>query len=300
MTSSRQFVPPPHWDQETLEAGRRQAIADFVRERTAEGAGPYRIEFAKNLEMVQELFRQTRDLLDLGTGAALAAHPELVPTARYLSGPPVSADDLNTLAGFRMSSRKRLDAELGRLAATVVESALDKERFPWMFAVPPCEPSATERELACKWTAGLQMVQAVQTARRSDSARRQQLAVEEVLESQGFHRVAPRTILLLDDLARGEFSRESLVAGAKCDVPVRLRDGRLLLTECKVSNSEINSVKRLNCAIWPAGYSSSGAGRCIQAEEPYRCTGWRSRHDLLGERLGSARPLSEFGRLKTC
>jgi hypothetical protein len=32
----------------------------------------------------------------------------------------------------------------------------------------------------------------------------------------------------------------------KCDLPVRLRDGRLLLVECKVSNSALNSVKRLN------------------------------------------------------
>jgi hypothetical protein len=109
MTTRRQFTPPPIWDVETLESRRRQAIADFVRERMEEGASPYREAFARNLELVQELFRQTRDLLDLGSGATLASHPELLPAARYLSGPPVSADDLNTLAGSRVSSRKRHD-----------------------------------------------------------------------------------------------------------------------------------------------------------------------------------------------
>ena len=38
---------------------------------------------------------------------------------------------------------------------------------------------------------------------------------------------------------------ESRVANAKCDVPVGLHDGRLLLIECKVSNSSLNSIKRL-------------------------------------------------------
>ena len=55
-----------------------------------------------------------------------------------------------------------------------------------------------------------------------------------------------RRISSLDDLSRGEFCREALLARSKCDVPVRLRDGRLLALECKVSHSEINSVKRLN------------------------------------------------------
>lgn len=35
------------------------------------------------------------------------------------------------------------------------------------------------------------------------------------------------------------------MVGAKCDVPVMLYDGRLLLIECKVSNSGLNSIKRL-------------------------------------------------------
>ncbi len=246
MTSPRQFVPPPRWDDETLESHRRRAIADFVRERTEEGAKPYREAFARTLQVVRQLFRQTRDLLDLGTGDTLAMHPELLPSARYLSGPPVSADDLNTLAGSRVSARKRLEPELARLAAAGVEAALDGERFPWMFASPRRAPTDAERELACRWTAGLQTVEEIKTARRGESSRRQQRAVDDLLRRHQFSAAAPRPISLIDDLARGEFSRESLVAGTKCDVPVRLRDGRLLLIECKVSNSETNSVKRLN------------------------------------------------------
>ena len=35
------------------------------------------------------------------------------------------------------------------------------------------------------------------------------------------------------------------LSGAKCDVPTRLQSGRILAIECKVSNSEVNSIKRL-------------------------------------------------------
>jgi hypothetical protein len=40
--------------------------------------------------------------------------------------------------------------------------------------------------------------------------------------------------------------RTATFAGAKCDVPVRLHDGRLLAIECKISNGPKNSWKRLN------------------------------------------------------
>jgi hypothetical protein len=237
---------PPRWDDETLETHRRQAIADFIEERSSEGADAYRRAFTRNLDLVRILFEETRDLLDLGGGGALASRPELTRTALYLSGPPVSSDNLDTLAGSSIATRKRLDPELARLAAGVIEAALDAERFPWTFERPPRRPTQEERELACRWTAGLQTVQEIQTARRGESSRRQEIAVQILLESHGFTSVRPRPIDFLDNLQRGEFCRESVVAGTKCDIPIRLRDGRLLLIECKVSNSGTNSVKRLN------------------------------------------------------
>jgi hypothetical protein len=48
------------------------------------------------------------------------------------------------------------------------------------------------------------------------------------------------------DLGRGEFCGESIVGGDKADVVLRLNDTRLMLIECKVSNSAVNSFKRIN------------------------------------------------------
>lgn len=44
----------------------------------------------------------------------------------------------------------------------------------------------------------------------------------------------------------GEFSREAALAGRKADLIVGLWDHRVMPIECKVSNSSINSIKRLN------------------------------------------------------
>ena len=47
--------------------------------------------------------------------------------------------------------------------------------------------------------------------------------------------------------ARGQvFERETKVAGTKADIVLGLFDGRIMCLECKVSNSEVNSFKRLN------------------------------------------------------
>jgi hypothetical protein len=63
----------------------------------------------------------------------------------------------------------------------------------------------------------------------------------------GFTAVPARPINTLDDAPRrSEFCAESMVGTRKADVPVRLFDGRLMPIECKVSNSELNSVKRIN------------------------------------------------------
>jgi hypothetical protein len=246
MTSPRQFVEPPIWTDDQFEERRRHAIADFINERAAEGSARYRAVFAANLRSVESLFSATDDLLRLVDGAALASTPSLIRAARYLGGPPISADDLDTLAESKIANRSRLDQDLARRAAMVIEAAIDPERFPWLFAAPRRTPTLHERDTAIRWTAGLQTVQEIQTGRRGESASRQERAVEAMLESLGFTRTPRRPIDITGGLAPGEFCREAVVVGTKCDVPVGLRDGRLLFIECKVSNSQTNSVKRLN------------------------------------------------------
>ena len=89
--------------------------------------------------------------------------------------------------------------------------------------------------------------QRVSTDRRTEGKDVQERQVKAFLTSIGFTAVPARTIRTLDDApGRGEYCAESLVGERKADIPIRLFDGRLMAIECKVSNSEINSVKRIN------------------------------------------------------
>lgn len=242
----RRFVAAPTWGEEQLEEWRRQAIARFIEERTTEGTARYRQAFARALAQVEELFAATDELRQFGTGAALAANPPLLIMARYLGAPPISADDLSTLAGQRVAVRLELDPALARHAAEVILSAVDSERFPWLFADPPRHPTPEERTTALRWTAGLKAASETTMGRRNESSARQERRVRELLAAHGLSEVPPRRIDMTGGLEPGQFSREALVAGTRCDIPVGLWDGRFLLLECKVSNSAVNSVKRLN------------------------------------------------------
>ena len=79
-----------------------------------------------------------------------------------------------------------------------------------------------------------------------------------VIPSREGYNTIPSVVALSDKgkLMVGHPARSQLlinprntVYGAKRDVPVRLRDGRLLAIECKVSNGAKNSWKRLNREI---------------------------------------------------
>ncbi len=234
---------PPRWSEDRLERHRERALSIFVAGRGREGTRLYEELFWRHVQLVERLFDQTGDLLTFD-GSIFSREPVLLAPARHLTVPPISNDDLNTLAGGRVSGRKRVGPELADRAAAAVQVAFDPVRFPWLRERR--SPTSTEREAAIRWTAGIWTVEALRTWRRGESSRRQEAAVIRGLDRIGWKRQTLRTIETLEDIPRGSFSSEAALAGSKCDIPVWLRDGRLLALECKVSNSAINSVKRLN------------------------------------------------------
>jgi hypothetical protein len=87
----------------------------------------------------------------------------------------------------------------------------------------------------------------MRTYQRNTPARAQEAQVSAALTVAGFEPARTRSILSLEHIDRGTFtSGECRVGDHKCDRAVRLHDGRLLAIECKVSNSAVNSKKRLN------------------------------------------------------
>lgn len=264
------FPEPRRWSELELEVARIDAISDFVRRRAAEGSTAYRSAFSKAKAEVERLMHATSNLTSLDSGAAFLADPTLINVARYLDGPPVSADDLAVVAEVSRNPT-RIDGSGATAIARVVRAGLDAERFPWLNATPMRQPTGDELDIAVRWTAGLWAVQLTATKLRGESASRQENAVKALLTAVGFGEVKRRRIDTPADLAPGTFCPEALVAGAKCDVPVALRNGRLLLIECKVSSSAVNSVKRLNretggkAELWRAAFGAQASTAAVLA-----------------------------------
>ncbi|WP_418606206.1 XamI family restriction endonuclease [Georgenia sp. SUBG003] len=121
---------------------------------------------------------------------------------------------------------------------------IDPVRFPWVEAGGA--PTTAERDAAILSTS-LLWAQQLATERRGEASTRQEAATAQALANAGLSLdVARSPIQFFDDMARGTYSKERNIAKAKCDVPARLHDGRLLAIECKVSNGPKNSWKRVN------------------------------------------------------
>lgn len=235
---------PPTWDDEQLRADAVQSEKIFIMERQSEGHHAYKALFSESEPLVRRLFDVTDDLHAL-TGSVLNENLELLGLIRHLTGPPISADDLRTLVGDPLG-KQQLDDDVADMVAKSIFLELDPVRFPWLSEKR--QPTEAERDAAVRWTTGLYAAERIRTFRRNDAKKVQEDAVAQALSSVGFVQCLPRDvgpINVVDRLERGQFTRETKVAGQKADMPTRLHDGRLLAIECKVSNSAVNSVKRL-------------------------------------------------------
>lgn len=237
----KRFPEPRKWSIGEIEAEAEYARGQYAARRPLEGRDAYRVAYAEAVKDITDLLGASGDLATLG--ATLATRQSLLDVARYVTAPPISADDLATVAGFAKSTTTG-DAMAAR--TMVLSASIDENRFPWLFATPSRKPTPNERAAAIGATASLIAAQRAATVLRMMWAKRQEAAVAAILASKGYSQVKRRRIDSFADLPTGLFCPESFVFGQKSDVPVGLRNGRYLLLECKVSGSEVNSFKRLN------------------------------------------------------
>lgn len=237
------LAPPPTWSTDELREAKEAAEREFVDRRMGEGVEQFAALERRQHELLRGLFKRTRDLLDLD-GDTIRHDPGIWGVLRYLCSPPVSEEDLWTLVGQKF---KRVPDDRADDVARVIRQLLDPKRFRWVERGVRPHPAA--REVALSATASLLALERLRTIRRS-RARAQEAAVAATLLAAGLRRTEThKEIQFVDDLDRGTFDREQKIAGLKCDVPVRLQDGRLLAIECKISNGPKNSWKRLKTEV---------------------------------------------------
>lgn len=239
------MIDPPRWTAAQLEEARRTAIQRFREERFEEPLELYLEIFEEYQGHLDDLLESTVDLAELEESALeILSDKDLLWAFRFLAGPPISADDLKTLAEASLApTRLRGDPEMTRRIVEVVRLGLDRRRFPWV--AEGREPTEAERNAAVLASAALIATSRIQANRRNLGKKAQEAAVKKTLAAK-LEEVSARTINTLDDApVVGEFCGESMLGERKADVVVRLWDHRVLAIECKVSNSAVNSIKRL-------------------------------------------------------
>lgn len=242
------MIQPPRWSAQDLEKNSADATEIFRKERLEEPLEDYLEAFDEYQGSVEDLFETTIDLTELDeTAIQFLTDPRLFAAFRYLAGPPISDDDLKTVAEVQSlnASQLRNDPDAVKRILDVVQMGLDRRRFPWV--VEERDPTEAERNAAVLASAALMATQRVATERRGKGKKAQEAMVSSALTRTGLVRVGTRRVPTIADAPEpGQFCDESYLGNRKTDFLVRLWDKRIMPIECKVSNSATNSVKRLN------------------------------------------------------
>lgn len=202
-----------------------------------------------NRTLTPQLTRIFSDPLDADLLVSIVKDRELLSAFRYLAAPPVSEDDLETLSGARLAwTQIKASGAKAKAVRDVIAAILDTKRFAWLREHR--NPTKHEIEAAILASSVVASAQRVQTERRSAEREELQGAVDHILEGLKFRKAEKARpgirILRRDAPKPGEYMNEVLIGEHNADVAIGLKDFRVLAIECKGSNSEINSRKRIN------------------------------------------------------
>lgn len=238
-------VEQAKWTEAELEEHRQIAEDNFVEQRMDKGVEDYLDVYHQKESAVRKLFNRTDDLRNL-SGALFVRNPDFITAARHVTAPPISQDDLNTIVGENITKRKNVPRDAADEGVWVIEQLIDPERFPWIDEER--SPTDEEREIAVKSTAGIWAVKRTQTNRRNEPAQEQEEHILDTLKDADLREKTVNRIQSreqIDKLPTGCVAHQPYVRNSEADIAVRLQDGRLLAIEGKVSNSGLNSIKRL-------------------------------------------------------
>jgi len=145
------LIDPPRFTEAELGRDLLIAVEEFRRERMEEPLEDYLEAFEEYLGTTEELLEATVDLSELESQAlTILSSESLLYAFRYIAGPPISQDDLKTLADVTSLTPSRLSADPAAVRRIIetVQIGLDRKRFPWV--VESREPTEGERQAAAR------------------------------------------------------------------------------------------------------------------------------------------------------
>lgn len=190
---------------------------------------------------------------------------------RHLLAPPKSQDQFKLICHEWPKSTEKSGNRVAAARAVRVAAAIElwRERrlTPWLDARR--NPYAAELDSLLLATSHLIAQQGVATARRNRLAKVQEEAVVALLEGRGWERVPSRLIDERAQLGRRQFMHKTRFASGpnehqEVDIACGLGGTRILAMECKVTNDETNSVKRVNDVLKKASAWREQWGRYLK------------------------------------
>ena len=246
---------PRVWTEVELIEQAQIALNEFVDRRLAEPGGKYQAHVLARRAAIIRLFKTLTGVDPADPSPAVVRRvlldAEMFDALRYVTGPPVSEDDLGVLVtrsvkGFgktEIAKSEQLPVDVLRLVCRLA----DPFRFPWISVGRA--PSRRELRDAIQATVTLHATQSLQTERRGygkEVERRLELRLTEL----GFTKVPTPNRAKIEAPIHyptyPHFYGECTVHGRKVDLFIALPNGRMIALEAKDSSSALNSVKRLN------------------------------------------------------
>ena len=168
---------------------------------------------------------------------------------RHMLAPPMSQDQFKLVCGPWVKGSEDRDGPLEREIAAAVAAAV-QQRIDRSLAVL-AQGDRRGIEGILRGTSTLIAVQKVATARRSRIAFEQEYAVVELLENDGWTKLPSKLIDTRAAVPPMSFMRKTrfatkTTAPQEVDIACGLKNSYVLAMECKVTNDETNSVKRVN------------------------------------------------------
>lgn len=185
--------------------------------------------------------------------AALMASGTHMTAFRHLLAPPLSQDQFKLIcAAWKKGTEKTgqpLPEASARATAASLLDWLDPGVAPWL--ATGRRPNRAEVRNALQRTAALIAAQRIQTVKRNRHAVEQENAVTALLTGMGWTRRPSRQIDTRAELAPRTFMHKTRFATAtatpqEVDIACGLNGTYVAAIECKVTNDETNSVKRIN------------------------------------------------------
>ncbi|MDP9056880.1 MAG: XamI family restriction endonuclease [Pseudomonadota bacterium] len=234
--------------------------------KPAEASADWHFAKREARKLVSAAIRASNCLRDLSGAIKQNCGHTLV--FRQLLAPPTSQDQFKLICPSWSKSAENgarpVRQDIADIVAKSIEDRLDVGLTHWVRS--STNPSRRDISTLIRVTATLMAIQKLATARRSRLAFEQEYAVERLLEANGWTRLPSKLIDTRAAVPPFHFMHKTRFATEtttpqEVDIACGLPQSYVLAMECKVTNDETNSVKRINdvlkkASAWKAHWGS--------------------------------------------